>query len=166
MEEDVMKDISMMNHPKRKNGLMAIGFLAIAGILTIATRSQANTICPYAPQGGPAQVIAWLDQGSSDCWTGSSYETGTSWALGGVSTTPGNGRSVAAYAFWGLTHNPPSWNQGYGPYAIARAYSLNNVHVCDAIDYIGGDGMWAYNTSPCNDAAYVVVTAESVDPPR
>ena len=160
-----MNDISTRNNRTRlsRNGLRAVGLLAIAGVLTIAARSQADgAICPWAAQGGPNPVIAVLDQGSADCWTGSSWETGTSWALGSISTTSGVGRSVSAYAFWGLEHTPPPWmGAADSPHAVARAYDSNNGYKCVAFDYTG-DGAWVSNTSSdCNSAVYVVVTAEA-----
>ena len=155
-----MNDMSIRNNPTRKHGLRTLGFLAIAGVLTTAARSQASMICPFPSQGGPNPVLAILDQGSADCWTGSSWDTGTSWALGGVTTTSGVGRSVGAYAFWGLEHNPAPWMQGTTRYAISRAFDANNTYKCEAHDFTG-DGSWEYNTSSdCNSAVYVIVNAE------
>src|SRR6185436_9340488 len=144
-----MNDISMMGNPKiSTNRFRAVGLLVVAGVLTTAAQSRAwytETLCPHSEAGGPNPVVGVLDQGGADCWTGSSWETGTSWAMGSISTTSGSGRSVGAYAFWGLEHSPPPWMGGYSPFAVSFAYDSNNNYKCMATDY-AGDGSWVFET--------------------
>ena len=150
-----------------KHVVLGAGLAGVLGALTVAANSHAyaNRICPYSAQGGPNPVIATLNGGTADCWTGPNWENGITWARGQVTTTSGSGRSVGAYAFYGLEHSPPPppWGGDYGPYAQSLAYNASNVYLCAAYDSTG-NGSWSYNTSSaCNNASYVIVTAwESV----
>jgi hypothetical protein len=141
-----------------KNVFGAVGVAAIAAGLAIPALSEAATsrICPAAG-GGPAQVIANLNAGSADCWTGPDWPNGTTWSRGQVTTTSGSGRSVGAYAFYGLEHNEPGG--GWDGRALSSGYNSSNVLTCYVLDYTG-NGAWEYNTSSaCNNTSYVRVEA-------
>lgn len=129
----------------------------VAAVCGIASGSSAavQRICPAAG-GGPSLVIVTLDGGTADCWTGSDWAHGTTWSRGAVQTTSGSGRSVGAYAFWGLEHTPPT---GYSGYALTVGYNSSNVWTCTTVDGTG-DGTWVNNTaSSCNNTAYATVEA-------
>jgi hypothetical protein len=136
-----------------KHTVRATAVAAIAGTVALAADSGAATriICP-APGGGPQEVIASLNGGSKECWTGPTWENGLTWASGKVTRTSGAGRSVGAYAYSNLRQYPTG-------YARVSGYSSNNVPTCFQHDFTP-NGAWEYNTSSlCNNTSYVVVTA-------
>ena len=92
----------------KKNSVVrkALPPLALAATLCGVSASQAFTwrVCP-ASGAGPQDPTAYYNQGSVDCWTGSSWATGTTWARGYFREyvdSPDSGRMACAYKFGSL----------------------------------------------------------------
>lgn len=143
------------------NAFRAVGAAATAGLLSAAATSEAAVarICP-ASGGGPNPAIAWLNQGAADCWTGVDWNNGTTWSRGDVISNSTYGRSVRAYAFWGLEHGPYPDGAMYNGYAQSVGYDPDNEVTCYAYDY-SGNGAWGTPNASgdCNNTSYVKVEA-------